>query len=398
MKPMKPLPRPFFGSAVCAAALMMGLSGPASAQDPKLDDLVKLIEKQQQQINALRARLEQTEGKAEQAEAAATEASSKSSFLDKVSIGGVAEVEVTNSEDFTGADNSDIALATVEFFVDTQPHEYLSTHVQFLYEDDGNENITLDEAFATLGNAEKFPLYMQAGKWAVPFGGFDTDLSSDPLTQSLGEVKEAAVLGGVAYEGMALEAYLYNGDTQKAGESDRIDQFGLAASYGGEAGDVAYNVGAGYINNMADSDALTDTLGGNATAINKYVSGVDVHGDVSFSNITLRAGYMTALKSFQPGEVAFNGQGAKPAAWHVEAAYAMPILGHDTTFAATAQGTKEALALGLPEQRYGAAVTVGIVEHFSITGEFLHDEDYSVSEGGTGNSGHTATIKLAAEY
>ena len=378
--------------------LLLGINGPAHAQDPKLSDLVKLIEKQQQQINALRARLEQTEGKAEQAEAAATEASSKSSFLDKVSIGGVAEVEVTNSEDFTGADNSDIALATVEFFVDTQPHEYLSTHVQFLYEDDGNENITLDEAFATLGNAEKFPLYMQAGKWAVPFGGFDTDLSSDPLTQSLGEVKEAAVLGGVAYEGMALEAYLYNGDTQKAGESDRIDQFGLAASYGGEAGDVAYNVGAGYINNMADSDALTDTLGGNASAINKYVSGVDVHGDVSFSNITLRAGYMTALKSFQPGEVAFNGQGAKPAAWHVEAAYSMPILGHDTTFAATAQGTKEALALGLPEQRYGAAVTVGIVDHFSVTGEFLHDEDYSVSEGGTGNSGHTATLKLAAEY
>ncbi|MCK5778516.1 MAG: LbtU family siderophore porin [Rhodospirillales bacterium] len=398
MKLMKPLSRPFFGSAVCAAALMMGLTGPASAQDPKLSDLVKLIEKQQQQINTLRARLEQTEGKAQQAEAAATEANSKSSFLDKVSIGGVAEVEATNSEAFSGADTSDIALAKVEFFVDTQPHEYLSTHVQMIYEDDGNENINLDEAFATLGNTEKFPLYLQAGKWAVPFGGFDTDMNADPLTQSLGEVKEAAILGGVAYEGMALEAYLYNGDTQKGGESDKIDQFGLAASYDSEAGDVAYTVGAGYINNMADSDALTDTLGGSATAINKYVSGADIHGDISFSNVTLRAGYMTALKSFQSGEVAFNGQGAKPAAWHVEAAYATSIMGHDTTFAATAQGTKEALALGLPEQRYGAAVTVGIVEHFSLTGEFLHDEDYSVSEGGTGNSGHTATIKLAAEY
>ncbi|MGJ3261369.1 MAG: LbtU family siderophore porin [Rhodospirillales bacterium] len=386
------------GSAVCATALILGLSGPARAQDPKLADLVKLIEKQQQQINALRARLESTEGKAEQAASAAEAAKSKPSFLDTVSVGGVAEVEVTNTEDFTGTDTSDIALATVEFFVDTQPHEYLSTHVQMLYEDDGNENITLDEAFATLGNPEKFPLYMQAGKWAVPFGGFDTDLSSDPLTQSLAEVREAAVLGGVAYDGFTLEGYLYNGDTQKGGESDRIDQFGLAAGYGGETNGIAYNMGAGYINNMADSDALTDTLGGNAAAIDGYVSGFDVHGDVAFSGVTLRGGYLSALKSFQPSEVAFDGQGAKPAAWHAEAAYTMPILGHDTTFAATVQGTKDALALGLPETRYGAAVTVGIVEHFSVTAEFLHDEDYSVADGGTGNSGHTATIKLAAEY
>lgn len=383
---------------VSAAALFLGLSTPADAQDPKLSDLIKLIEKQQQQINALRARLETTEGKAEQAATDAEAAKSKPSFLDTVTVGGVAEVEATNSEDFTGTDTSDITLATVEFFVDTQPHEYLSTHVQFLYEDDGNENITLDEAFATLGNTEKFPLYMQAGKWAVPFGAFDTDLSSDPLTQSLAEVKEAAILGGVAYEGFTLEGYIYNGDTQKGGESDKIDQFGLAAGYGGETNGVAYNLGAGYINNMADSDALTDTLGGNATAIDGYVSGFDVHGDVAFSNVTLRGGYLSALKSFETGEVAFDGQGAQPAAWHAEAAYSMPILGHDTTFAATVQGTREARALGLPEMRYGAAVTVGIVEHFSITGEFLHDEDYSVADGGTGNSGHTATIKLAAEY
>ena len=85
-------------------------------------------------------------------------------------------------------------------------------------------------------------------------------------------------------------------------------------------------------------------------------------------------------------------------AWNLEAAYTLPVMGKDTTFAATVQGTREARALSLPEIRYGAAVTVAIVDHFSITGEYLHDEDYSVSEGGTGNSGHTATLKIAAEY
>ncbi|MEX0693135.1 MAG: LbtU family siderophore porin [Rhodospirillales bacterium] len=378
--------------------ISVSATGTAIADEPKLADLVKLIEKQQQQINALRTQLEATSGKAEQAATAAEQAAAKPSFLDTVQIGGVAEVEMTNSTDFNKANTSDIALGTVEFFIDTRPHEYLSTHVQFLYEDDGDENITLDEAFATLGNTEKFPLYLQAGKWAVPFGGFDTAMSSDPLTQDLGETREAAILVGLAHDGLVLEGYFYNGDTQKAGEGNQIDQFGAQLAYGGESGGFAYNGAIGYINNMADSNGLTSGLDTNATAISKYISGLDLHGDVSFSGVTLRGGYMKALKSFQAGELAFNGQGAQPAAWNVEASYTMPILDHETTFAATVQGTKEALALGLPETRYGGAITVGIVEHFSITGEYLHDKDYSVAKGGTGNSGHTATLKIAAEY
>jgi len=395
---MKPNTRSSIAGLFALSAMALAVAPEAQADAPKLADLVKLIEKQQQQINTLRARLETTEGKAEQAASAAAEAGSKPSFLDTVSVGGVAEVEMTDTKAFSGATSSDIALAKVEFFVDTQPHEYLSTHVQMLYEDDGNENITLDEAFATLGNTEKFPLYLQAGKWAVPFGGFDTAMSSDPLTKNLGEIKEAAILVGAAKDGVALEGFLYNGDTQKSGEGNNIDQYGLSLGYGGEANGVAFNAGVAYLNNMGDSDGLTTGLGTNATAINKYVSGFEGHADVSFSNITLRGGYMTALKSFQAGEIAFNGQGAKPAAWNAEAAYTMEIMGKETTFAATVQGTKEALALGLPETRYGGAITVGLVDHFAITGEFLHDEDYSVSEGGTGNSGHTATLKLAAEY
>lgn len=387
-------------AATAAAVTLLSFTAinPSQAQEPKLADLVKLIEKQQQQINALRTQLETTAGKAEQAATVAEQAAAKPSFLDTVTIGGVAEVEMTSAKDFNRADTSDITLAKVEFFIDTQPHEYLSTHVQMLYEDAGSENITLDEAFATLGNTEKFPLYMQAGKWAMPFGGFDTAMSTDPLTKSLGETKEAAILIGAAHDGLVLEGYLYNGDTQKAGQGNKLDQFGAQLGYGGETGSVAYNGAVGYINNMADSDGLTTGLGTNTTAISKYISGLDIHGDVSFSGVTLRGGYMKALKSFKSGELAFNGQGAQPVAWNLEAAYTMPILDHETTFAATVQGTKEALALGLPEKRYGGAITVGIVDHFSITGEYLHDVDYAVSKGGTGNSGHTATLKLAAEY
>lgn len=395
---MDPLSNSFVRNSVCVGALMLGLVSPAIADEPKLSDLMTMIEKQQQQINALRKQLQATEGKAEHAASAVQEAAAKSSFLDSIKVGGVAEVEITSTKSFANADTSDITLSTVEFYIDTQPHEYLTTHVQMLYEDAGSENITLDEAFAVLGNTEKYPLYLQAGKWAMPFGGFDTAMSSDPLTKNIGETKEAAVLIGAQHDGLALEGYIYNGDTQKAGEGNNIDQFGAQLGYGGESGGVAYNVAIGYLNNMVDADGMTTGLGNNTTSISKYVPGFDVHADLTFSGITLRGGYMTALKSFQTGELAFNGQGAQPAAWNVEAAYTMPIMNHETTFAGTVQGTKEALALGLPELRYGGAVSVAIVDHFSVTAEYLHDLDYDVAKGGTGDSGHTATLKLAAEY
>lgn len=395
---MDTLSNSFVGSAVCVGALMFGLVGPAIASEPKLSDLMTLIEKQQKQINTLRRQVEATEGKAEQVASAVEKVTSKPSFLDTVNVGGVAEVEITSTKSFANADSSDIALATVEFYIDTQPHEYLSTHVQMLYEDAGSENITLDEAFAVLGDTEKYPLYLQAGKWAMPFGGFDTAMSTDPLIKSLGETKEAAVLIGAQHDGLALEGYIFNGDTQKVGQGNNIDQFGAQLGYGGESHSVGYNVAIGYLNNMADTDGMTTGLGNNTASLRKYVPGFDVHGDLTFSGVTLRGGYMMALKSFQTGELAFNGQGAQPAAWNVEAAYKMPIMNHETTFAGTVQGTDEALALGLPELRYGGAVSVAIVDHFSVTAEYLHDLDYDVAKGGTGNSGHTATIKLAAEY
>ena len=59
-----------------------------------------------------------------------------------LSIGGGFEIEATGSDTYAGVNSSDLALAKAELFIDAQPHDYLGTHVQFLYED-GSSNITL---------------------------------------------------------------------------------------------------------------------------------------------------------------------------------------------------------------------------------------------------------------
>ena len=107
---------------------------------------------------------------------------------------------------------------------------------------------------------------------------------------------------------------------------------------------------------------------------------------------------MAVAEAFGPGELAFNGQGAKPVAWNAETTYTTEISGREVTMVVTAQGTEEALTLNLPETRYGSAVTVEVLSNAAVTAEYLHDEDYGTGDGGTGNDSSTATLKLAVEF
>jgi hypothetical protein len=384
--------------AVCAVA-----PGVALAQGSvTTEQLMSLIQEQQRQINELKAQLGKVKGTAEAASAQAATASEKAAktdFMRAVQIGGVIEMEATNSEAFSGTDSSDITIAKVEVYADAKPFEYVSTHVQLLHEDGASQDIVLDEAYATLGDTEKFPLFLTAGKWAMPFGGeFATDMSTDPLTKNIGEVKEAAVLVGAAFQGFTVETYVYNGDTKKQGESEMINQFGVNVGYGREFTSGSFSIAGGYINNIADSDGLTTGLGASASLLKDYVAGGELHGAVTYKGFTLRGAYLAALDSFQAGQLAFNGSGAKPEAWAVEFVYGTEVFGRGLTLAATMQGTEESLALGLPEKRYGVAATIEVFPSAAVTAEYLHDEDYGTAEGGTGNSGHTGTLKLAVEF
>ena len=389
---------------ILVGALFTSLAtAPVLAQSaPTTQQLMRMIEAQQKQLDNLKSALNraqtQAQAAATKADSAAKSAASIPGLPKNVTIGGGIEVEMTSTESFAHADTSDITLAKVETFIDAQPFEFLSTHVQLIYEDDGTDTISLDEAFATLGNSEKYPAYLQAGRWAIPFGGFDTAMSTDPLSKSLGETAESAVLVGLTQNGFTVEGYGYNGDTQQTGEGDNIDQWGLSASYEAELTSATFNIGGGYISNIADSGGLTEGLGDNATALNNYIAGWEIHGTANYGAFTVYAGYMSANESFESGELAFNGQGAKPAAWNLEAAFVSDIMGKETTLAATIQGTKEAFALSYPETRVGGAVTVQVMDSASVTAEYIHDEDYGTSQGGTGNSGHTATLKVAAEF
>ena len=71
-------------------------------------------------------------------------------------------------------------------------------------------SIVVDGAVITLGNTEKNPVYLAAGKMAVPFGNYETQMISDPLTLEIGETAEDALQLGVEAGGFYGSVYAFN--------------------------------------------------------------------------------------------------------------------------------------------------------------------------------------------
>ncbi len=130
---------------------------------------------------------------------AAAGADKTTSFLktltDRVELSALVEVEVNATDDDIadpGEDTSDITLATVEIGLDAQLSKWSSGHILLLYgEGEEDDHIIVDEGTITLGNLDEFPVYLTAGKMYVPFGSFESNMISDPLTSTLGGYRVA---------------------------------------------------------------------------------------------------------------------------------------------------------------------------------------------------------------
>ncbi len=316
-----------------------------------------------------------------------------------IEIGGAIEVEAGFSSDFNDVDTSDISLATVEIGFDAQINDRVSGHVLLLHEDDDTEPMELDEGTITLDLTNGWSL--SAGRMYVPFGSYETNLVSDPLTLELGETREAAVLIGYEAHGFYGSAYAFNGDTIEASTpagEDTIEHFGASFGYVWEDGDMSLDVGVDYISSLGDSDGISaglpdvdaDEL---PDPLVSYVGGTALHASYNQGGLSVNFEYVSS-DDFNAAELAFNGQGASLSAFNLEAGY-----GFDWGTAAIGyQATDEAVALGLPESRILVAVSREIFENTALSFEYAMDDDYGTSDGGTGKDGSTATVQLAVEF
>lgn len=318
-----------------------------------------------------------------------------------------------------GPTSTDIDLTgvTLDAYV-LGPSDWLSSLISLTYDNnvgttsgslannsrDLNSRVYVTQAFFTMGNYLKSPVYGTMGQIYVPFGTYGTNMVSSPLTKLMGRTKARAIVLGYQQQtpnALYGSAYIFHGDTY-VGSTSRVSNGGVNLGYrlSQADGKVSGDIGGGVIANIADSVGMQAVS--NSTAIFNGFGGVNgtgnehiVHrvpaynfrGTLSLgSKVDLLAEYITASTRFSKADLTMNNHGAKPQALNTEAAYTFQAFERPTSIVVGYAMTRDALALQLPEQRYSLVFNTSAWKDTIESLEFRHDINYGASNFATGSN------------
>jgi hypothetical protein len=315
-------------------------------------------------------------------------------IIRQVQITGAIEAEVGYGSDYDDVKESDVDLTTLELGIDVALTDFFSGFALMKWEEDGGEGIFLDEGGVVLGSVDEYGVAATVGKLYVPFGVYETGMISDPLTLELGETREGAVVVDFGGGGFYGAAYIFNSAINDDDEDDMVDAYGVNAGYLFEFDGLSIDLSAGWISNLTSSGGASAYLEDEGVdVLDDYTAGATVSAVIGVADFTLIGEYLAALDSDY-----LASEDSEPAAWNFEFGYSFDISGHGASVTATYQGSDEAAILGLPETRIGAAFGFDVVDGLGIAFEYVHDEDFDTSDGGTGESADAVTCQLALEF
>ncbi|AFL74458.1 LbtU family siderophore porin [Thiocystis violascens] len=382
------------------------------AQEAALKRQEATIAEQQARMEGTPSRVKKLEEDLEQKRAGAE--GEAGAWYRNIEVAGLIEVEAGYVSPYEGDSESDVVLATFELGITSQINDWVEAGASLLYEQDETD-LEVDVAYITLANLDVTPVFLTAGQIYVPFGAYETNLVSDPLTLEIGETRETAVQLGFVQGDFSGSAYLFNGDNKVNGKN-QVGSWGANLGYAQEQDDRAWSFGLGYINDLGDSDTLQDATNDNRVAAFEAVieggadpgafsvdptdrtGGWTLNASATFGQFNVIGEYLAATDTFDSDSLSFKDKGAKPSAWNIEAGFAFPVMGRESVAAVAWQGTREALALELPKERWSVGWSIEIFDRTSLAFEWAHEIDYGASDGGTGNSGDSLVAQLAVEF
>ena len=146
-----------------------------------------------------------------------------SKINESVSLGGAVEVLASRTREFSGVKQSTLKLNTAELDFDVQAGPWAVANMKIGYTDgrsvqfptttgfeSGVDRFTLDSASITIGDLQRFPLYLRAGRVNLAFGSSTGTHRSDvlsiesPLTTDAFELKRNAIGIGFGFPTPAL--------------------------------------------------------------------------------------------------------------------------------------------------------------------------------------------------
>jgi len=319
------------------------------------------------------------------------DAGKEPSWSDRIELGALIEVEAAYVKSYEGGAESDLVVATFAPYITSKLTAWIGLEGALLYEQ-GDTDLEVDIATVSIANPEKTAVYSIIGQTYMPFGNYDTNLASDPLTLEIGESREVALQLGAATARLTGTIYLFNGNAEDD-EGSQLNDYGAFLGYGTETDNSTFTFGLGYMKNLGDSDGLQDGI-----TVADEVSGTAVNASVDFAGFGLIGEWVGANDRFEPDNLDWQGRGARPSAWNLEAGYTFEAGGRENTMSVAYQGTRESVALELPETRALIGYSTELLENISLLLECAYDTDYGITDGGTGNVTSAFTAQLVAVF
>ncbi len=314
-----------------------------------------------------------------------------------VTFSGLVELEAAHSSGSSISVN-DTALATVELGVDARISPWVNVQALLLFEEEMADSTKLDEGTITVTNPDRSSFFLAAGRMVVPFGDFESRMISDSLTLELGESHETALQLGFLSDGLHGSLFFFNGDADNW-SSDGAGGFGFDIGLFGqsESGGFAFDVGLSGINSLTDSDLLQEKSidAGNPT---DKTPGIGLYAIAHSGPFSLIGEYLAAMRAFDIADLTYGVSDARPAAFNLEVGYAFDRGGREINLGAAWQGTRESLALDLPEFRYLASLSMVVFGESTLSFEYAHDQDYPVHRDGNGEGADTFIVQLAVSF
>lgn len=320
---------------------------------------------------------------------------------------------------------SDLLLNNANLFVDARVNNWVTANMSVVYSSVSSipgstgpyqiansfflyhplNRTAIDTAYATIGNFMASPIYFRVGKEYIPFGAYDPYgfVTQENPTQLFTEITATvAQLGFVAMNGLYGSLYTFAGNPKisDGGSTRRIQNGGVDLGWGHSRCHSKFNINAGYIANIADSNFLSSYYMNSlieGTTVpglpDKKVPAWNVNADVAFGPFDANGHFVRTTSSLanpfflsgnsSPGfQVLDNppAQLGKPTVWGLEAGLTFPVAAHQSRFAIGYQKTTH-LATFLPEQRIYVDYMVNLAKWFDLGIAVFQDRDYDEGEG-----------------
>lgn len=281
----------------------------------------------------------------------------------KLEVVGALEMKYGMSRGDSGHVNGPRA-DKAEVGVTYKPTDKFDLNAVGLYED---KKFSADEVKATWHALPDAKLDVTVGKQFFPFGSFESAMVSDPITKEFGESRRNKVLQVASKRGnLQTTGYVFEGKSaQTGGTGTHKNGYGFSVGYEAEVG----TVGVDYLSNLAESKHF-----GTANDVASQVPAIALHGTRKMGQVALSGEYMTAMKSFQPGDLEGTVTvAAKPSATHVEAAL---DLKKDRTVAAAWNSSSNAQEIGMTKENIGVTYRQPIYKDLNGGIELMRAKGY----------------------